>query len=227
VVETAKTALATAEKALSDAEKVSPPVPADIATAKAVVATAKEKLEDAKKAVFGPDTRKEAANMAKAFADTARGKIPNQNAYVLTNFGVARMTSSQFHNFSGYRPGKPGADGAPDPNSRLGLPLGDAGGRYVVGGWCVGQVTDSAAARATHDGVVVGTSGKAKSAHAANILVSCEWWSGDKLYRKFMNRPMQGSATQQAVPGVRSRFEVKRQAPLDPFALPASKRPAP
>ena len=136
---------------------------------------------------------------------------PGGNFQHMTNFSVMRMTSSQFHRFSAYKKGH--------EKSRLGLPLGQTGGRYIVGGWCIGQVTDSAAARATHDGVVVGTSGKAKSAHAANILVKPEWWSADLMYRKFMNRP----SVSKTSGSVRSRFELSYRRPSQD-AIPASKR---
>jgi len=160
-------------------------------------------------------TERTAESVEKA-ARAAMGDLntePGDNFQHMTNFSVMRMTSSQFHRFSAYKKGH--------EKSRLGLPLGETGGRYIVGGWCIGQVTDSAAARATHDGVVVGTSGKAKSAHAANILVKPEWWSADLMYRKFMNRP----SVSKTSGSVRSRFELSYRRP-SPDAIPASKRKA-
>ena len=75
---------------------------------------------------------------------------------------------------------------------RLGLNIGFDGTEnakgegiteYVLGGWCVGTVLDSAASRATvHTGVRT-----APNSMALNVDVNVEWWSGDKLYRHYMD----------------------------------------
>jgi hypothetical protein len=168
---------------------------------------------DLQKALTASDRTAESVEKAARAAMGNLKEEPNTAFQHMTNFSVMRMTSSQFHRFSAYKKGH--------EKSRLGLPLGQTGGRYIVGGWCIGQVTDSAAARATHDGVVVGTSGKAKSAHAANILVKPEWWSADLMYRKFMNRP----SVSKTSGSVRSRFELSYRRPSED-AIPASKRKA-
>ena len=68
-------------------------------------------------------------------------------------------TSSQMVNYSAIKFDGNGRqmvdDSAPERGyakvtgqSRMGLRLGENGGEYIVGGWCIGNVLDSAASRA-------------------------------------------------------------------------------
>lgn len=56
-------------------------------------------------------------------------------------------------------------------------------GEYIIGGWCIGTVLDSAASRA-----MVGQSVRiAPASMSININVNVEWWTGDKLYQNYMD----------------------------------------
>ena len=59
-------------------------------------------------------------------------------------------------------------------------------GEYVVGGWCIGQVLDSAASRSS---TISGSMGPryAPNSHAINLYVDVNWWSANTMYRRFMN----------------------------------------
>lgn len=136
---------------------------------------------------------------------------------VITNIRVERMTSSQMVSYSAYNPGS--------DKSRMGLKVGKFGGEYILGGWCIGTVIDSAAARAIPSGMsLVGSVKRARSAHAANLLVDIKWCSGDELYRKYMNRPSLGVGGKPTEGLLRSRYDMRRRA-YDPLNGPASKRP--
>ena len=93
----------------------------------------------------------------------------------LRNFRLIRSTSSHMTNYSHFNPGS--------PSSRCGLGLGETHGSYIVGAWCIGNVMDSAASRSTI-GTLVRTT---PTSMALNINVNIEWWSGDKLYKHYMD----------------------------------------
>lgn len=99
----------------------------------------------------------------------------------LTNFRLMRSTSSHMSNYSHFKPG--------NSNSRMGLRLGKSTGgspecgEYIVGAWCIGTVIDSAASRSTV-GTLVRT---APTSMALNVAVNIEWWTGDKLYKHYMD----------------------------------------
>ena len=99
---------------------------------------------------------------------------------ILTKFRYMRTTSAHLANYSHF-------DTA-NPNSRCGLKFGILkNGRhtaeYIVGAWCIGTVIDSAASRA-HVGQMIRT---APTSMALNVNVNVEWWSGDKLYKHYMD----------------------------------------
>ncbi len=101
---------------------------------------------------------------------------------VLTNFRYMRTTSAHLANYSHFQPGV--------ENSRCGLKFGklsdngmDHCAEYIVGAWCIGTVIDSAASRSTV-GTLVRT---APASMALNVNVNIEWWSGDKLYKHYMD----------------------------------------
>jgi hypothetical protein len=118
-------------------------------------------------------------------ADLRSGKAFAAKA-VLTNFRLMRSTSSHMSNYSNFVIGSDA--------SRCGLKLGrgtydtSAGtvegcGEYIVGAWCIGTVIDSAASRSTV-GTLVRT---APTSMALNLNVNIEWWSGDRLYKSYMD----------------------------------------
>lgn len=57
-------------------------------------------------------------------------------------------------------------------------------GEYIIGGWCIGTVLDSAASRAAINNQQVRS---APMSMAINVNVNVEWWSGDKLHRQYMD----------------------------------------
>ena len=135
----------------------------------------------------------------------------------ITNIRVERMTSSQMVSYSEYVPGN-------TTKSRLGLKIGKKGGEYILGGWCIGTVIDSAASRAIPNGMsLVGAVKRSRSAHAANLLVDIKWHSGDDLYKRYMNTPSLGTAKEQTSGLLRSRYDM-RIRPRDPFNAPATSR---
>jgi hypothetical protein len=121
-----------------------------------------------------------------------------------------RVTSSFLINNSAVKVDP--ATGKVDSSSRCGLKIGKNGdtytGEYIIGGWCVGTVLDSAASRS-----VVGHQVRtAPASMAMNINVGVEWMSGDDLYRRYMD--IDNTVQQRGVlvePGDRSN----RQAGLD------------
>jgi len=93
---------------------------------------------------------------------------------VLTNFTLARVTSSFLANYSRVDPS--------GSQSRLGLSHGTTGAEVysqkILGGWCIGNVIDSAASRS----MMHHTVRTAPASMALNINVNVEWWSGDQLH---------------------------------------------
>lgn len=103
----------------------------------------------------------------------------------MTNFRLMRVTSSFLINNSAVKVDS--GTGKVDSSSRCGLKIGKNGntytGEYIIGGWCVGTVLDSAASRS-----VVGHQVRtAPASMAMNINVNVEWMSGDDLYRRYMD----------------------------------------
>lgn len=151
------------------------------------------------------------------FVASGRGAQPVQDNQTITNFRVKRLTSSQMVTYSAYVQGS--------DRSRLGLKIGAEGGEYILGGWCIGTVLDSAVARAMPDGMsFVGSVKRARSSHAANLLVDIKWCSADELYRKYMNRGSTGSSAMKTAGTLRSRYDMRRR-PIDPFNQPKTARP--
>jgi hypothetical protein len=119
----------------------------------------------------------------------------------MSNFRLKRVTSSFLINNSAVK-----VDSANKlaPSSRcglkLGVRLGDTPGQddtytgeYIIGGWCVGTVLDSAASRSA-----VGNQVRtAPASMAMSINVGVEWMSGDDLYRRYMD--VDGTVQQRGV----------------------------
>lgn len=112
------------------------------------------------------------------------------DAALLSGFRLMRTTSSHMANYSKFDPSRT-RDG--ENNTRLGLRLeypqdmGDNSqtgvGEYIIGGWCIGTVIDSAASRAT----IHNLTNTAPASMAMNVHVNIEWWSADKLHRHYMD----------------------------------------
>lgn len=108
----------------------------------------------------------------------------------MTNFRLMRCTSSYLAQTSGVLMKDAGGNKQTvDANSRCGLRLGQTAGKeefcaeYIVGAWCIGTVLDNAASRSTVGHLVR----IAPASMAININVNVEWWSGDKLYKNYMD----------------------------------------
>lgn len=102
----------------------------------------------------------------------------------LCNFRVQLATSSQIINSSEL---KFDVNGEQMPGSRMGLKLGTRISEYIVGGWCIGTVTDAAASRASMpSGMPMGPRSAPNTA-AINLHVNIEWWNGDKMHRSYCN----------------------------------------
>jgi hypothetical protein len=169
--------------------------------------------ERAFKTAIGNDSRAPTAGLAGVRADTRTGAAGQK----MTNFHLRRMTSSQIINYSAYVKGS--------ERSRLGMPIGDNGGRYIVGGWCIGTVTDSAAASAVEHGAsLMGSVKRSRTSNAMGLLVRIEWWSGDRMYRAFADRASVGAAGAETRGVTRSRYDAMPRSP-DELALPLRLRP--
>ena len=69
----------------------------------------------------------------------------------------------------------------------MGLALSNELGEYVVGGWQIGAVMDTAASRGSMpQGASLGIRSAANSA-AMNINVNISWYNADRLCRSFNN----------------------------------------
>ena len=105
---------------------------------------------------------------------------------LLHNYRLEVATSSQMSSYSRLR-FENGGEKKQVPVSRMGLKLGSTMSEYIVGGWCIGSVMDSAASRASMpDGMSIGPR-TAPNTAAINLYVDIEYWSGDKMYRKYSN----------------------------------------
>ena len=122
---------------------------------------------------------------SKEFKDSAeqlRSGRQGVKSAVLSNFRIMRATSSFLANTSHFD--------AANGKSRCGLPIGynaaanSGSAEYIVGGWCIGTVVDSAASRATsHNGTRT-----APASMAININVNVEFWDADQLYSRFQDK---------------------------------------
>jgi hypothetical protein len=107
-----------------------------------------------------------------------RGEI-GVNSAVMCNFKLKTVTSSYLLSYSYFNTKR--------EQSRCGLKMGYKGSKYVaeyfIGGWCIGTVLDNAASRSTVGHQVRIT----PASMAININVGVEWWSGDRLFRNYMD----------------------------------------
>ena len=179
------------------------------------------------KATTGGNSEPLHGEMLKEFDEQA-AKLRNGTSSVgrasLTNLRLMRATSSFMIANSHYK------DQSKSPNARLGLPITyDTANKngvasYVLGGWCIGTVLDSAASR-TVSGSVVRV---AANSMAMNINVNVEWWNGDKLYQHYQDRERyvkstsdMAAAAKGAAPNVviKSDLDVDANVPLEDARL--------
>jgi hypothetical protein len=177
--------------------------PAAVRTATDELAAARNTLDD----FFGPlqdDYDTEVAAACK------QGTADFES--VMTNFRLMRVTSSYLSATSGVTIDS--GTKKVDPKSRCGLRLGQSEnnntvtGEYIIGGWCIGTVIDSAASRSSIGNMVR----TAPASMAININVNVEWWSGDELHRRYMDV---NSTVQQRGQVVVNTEAVKRFQGLD------------
>jgi hypothetical protein len=147
-------------------------------------------------------------NTAKAYKgakDTAMKDpdSPNRDKHILTNMRVRLVTSCEMINHSFKKVNKDNTDTV-DPTSRMGLMKSKIVSEYIIGGWCVGTVMDTAASRAISTGMnLMGAVKRPRTSFACNVNVNVKWWSADKLYRSYMN--VQGL--------VRARYDIHKGIP--------------
>ena len=131
------------------------------------------------------DQKKWMRAFEKAAEELRRGALGTSRCS-MTNFRLKRVTSSYLSQYSHFIPGK--------PETRCGLKIGTKDGvnaasgvtvvgEYIIGAWHIGTVLDNAASRST----IGSTVRVAPASMAININVNIEWWSGDKLYRNYMD----------------------------------------
>jgi hypothetical protein len=132
-------------------------------------------------------TPEEMADLLQKQTELRKG-TKNVSMAVLTDFRLIRSTSSHMINYSYPKPGA--------INSRMGLKIGAVrsdpskpteyfgAAEYVVGAWCIGTVTDSAASRSTVGNLVK----TAPTSMAINVNVNVQWWSADRLYKHYMDK---------------------------------------
>lgn len=172
-----KAALYAADKELTN-------VAATPQTKKAAIAVAQTELE-AYKNILSPERRAAVGSEDfKTHAEQLRNGSRSVTEATMTNFRLMRATSSFLANRSHFGGGKPGNE-----KSRCGLKVGynvvntQGVAEFIVGGWCIGTVMDSAASRALgHNGIRT-----APATMAININVNVEWWSADKLFQHYQD----------------------------------------
>ena len=124
--------------------------------------------------------------------------FPESGRVSLTNFRVEAATSSQMINYSPLTFDLANEQKTSDNTekyrkvggqSRMGLKLNEACGEYIVGGWCIGNVLDTAASRAVFAGAGSNIGVRtAPNSMAINLNVQIEWWDADRMYRNFANK---------------------------------------
>lgn len=121
----------------------------------------------------------------------------------LGHFRLKLATSSQMINYSLLAFDK--STGKQQKGSRMGLKLGTRFSEYIVGGWCIGTVTDAAASRASMpNGMPMGPRSAPNTA-AINLHVNIEWWNADRMHRLYCNYKGKDKGI------IRARFESPEQ----------------
>jgi len=163
--------------------------PGNDARREAQLLNAQVLLDQVKEAVQGD--RRQAVHSADFKATAQRLRAGDGMAVKraeLTDFRIMRATSSFLANNSLTKGPIEDPLGWKSSRCRLGIGYhhdkrsGDA--EYILGGWCIGTVLDSAASRAT---IHAGQVRTAPSSMAINVNVNVEWWSPDKLYQHYQD----------------------------------------
>tara|TARA_Y100000389_G_scaffold204725_2_gene259225 strand:+ start:6490 stop:9162 length:2673 start_codon:yes stop_codon:yes gene_type:complete len=225
--------------AIAKAER--PPANSTVAQQLALKARAKTAVA-ALEAAVGPARRAEvASDEFKATAAKLRNGTASVKKAQLMNFRLMRATSSYLSNKSHFKPGDPQSrcglkigychDGEA-ASAGLGA-LADVAGvsadiqlckplsgnaEYIVGGWCIGNVVDSAASRALgHNGIR-----SAPTTYALNVNVNVEWWNADKLYAHYQDKerdadgaPAEGTTYSRATQPYRTPEQVAKEKGID------------
>ena len=160
---------------------------ADPKTSKADVELKLTAAKDAWKKFSDKWSTEQRKNVAtESFKERALG-VRNGNRFVekasLFGFRLMRVSSSYLSNCSHFDPTV--------ATSRCGLKIaydetneGSGMAEYIIGGWCIGTVLDSAASRAMgHSGIRT-----APASMAINVNVNVEWWDGDKLFKHYQDK---------------------------------------
>ena len=155
----------------------------------------------------------------------------------LVNFRPMLATSSQMVNYSaikfdGSDTQMAGPEAEADAStrvggqSRMGLRLSKVGGEYIVGGWQIGQVLDSAASRGGMPGPGANMGVRTApntAAHTVNVQV--DWWDADRMWRTFMN--VEGSLKPRFVATPAAADAVKNPINRNPNDFAPSATPKP
>lgn len=149
------------------------------------------------------------AESEREFSDGPRG--PRR----LGHFRLKLATSSQMINYSPLAFDK--STGRQQKGSRMGLKLGTRFSEYIVGGWCIGTVTDAAASRASMpNGMPMGPRSAPNTA-AINLHVNIEWWNADRMHRSYCNYKGDKKGI------IRARFEAPEQTTVMVGANPVDR----
>ena len=156
---------------------------------------------------------------------------------LLSGFRLMRTTSSHMTNYSKCDPSRtrdgvnntrmglrleaprtrPGAVLGYDSQDREGTASITTGvGEYIIGGWCIGTVIDSAASRSTTHNLT----NTAPASMAMNVHVNVEWWGAGKLHKHYMDNDVEARAGNKRAPK-RERELVSRD-PLRPVVSVAA-----
>lgn len=158
------------------------PMDAGLKLQKAPSVTNLQDFEAAREALFNAKTE-EMGGVRRLARDACEDGLDA----TLFNFRVMLTTSSHMINSSGVNlPADPDEPWKPGKSERMGLKWGDQLAEYIVGGWCIGRVLDSAASRAALPGHFASNANP--TSHSINIDVNVEWWSGDRMFRAYCDK---------------------------------------
>lgn len=201
---------------------------ARVATANASIEAVNAATNNARRAEVGGDN-------FKAIAKGLRNGTRSVTNAELMNFRLVKSTSSHLSNRSHFKVGdtksrcglkigfgeegvtaaqglattglEAGAFGEGFDAETFAVPARTGNAEYILGGWCIGNVVDSAASRAySHNAVR-----SAPNTYALNVNVNVEWWNADKLYAHYQDKerdadgaPSEGTTFMRTNPGGRT-----------------------
>lgn len=163
-----------------------------------------ENYEIWKKTQFAAGDKRTAADIWTAVETDRTANAPGKDV-ALGNFRLRMSTSAEMINYSGVNvqteddgAGTVTKRWAPKGTERMGLGWGPSVAEYILGGWCIGRILDSASSRAAVPGMF---SSQDPTTFAVSLDVHVEWWTGDKMFRHFYNREGVFSARGEAPSG--------------------------